>query len=211
MRFVAWVKGEMKKKRSSFEMNSALYGRDEERRRFVDVQRELAKAWEKREGSLQKKLAGMVERIRHWHGSLEEATFLEAEQRQLRHLLARLEVSDMDTAELLREWRDWMRALRQGLGYDAERVEFVGSELRLRGVIEKEEHGQNHADDAAKTKQGDDGSEDVFSEWDQYLGERLPATSTFWEQRAAEVMANGAHPKVVHGFVKRMATDTRCT
>jgi hypothetical protein len=168
------------------------------------VQRELAKAWEKREGSLQKRLAGIVGRIRHWQGSLEEATFLEAEQRQVRRLLERLEVSDMDTVELLREWRDWMRAFRQGLGHDPERVELVGSELRLRGVIEKEEYIPLPSEEGPRDGEGKRDSKDSFSEWDQYLGERLPATSAFWERRAAEVEANGTHPKVVHGFVKQM-------
>lgn len=204
MRLVQWIQHEIKKNASSLKVGGVLRERDEERVRFVQTQRELAKAWEKREGSLQKKLAGIVARIRNWQGSLEEVTFLEAEQRQMRRLLERLEVSDMDTVELLREWRDWMRAFRQGLGHDVERVELVGSELRLRGVIEQEAHIPLPTEQGPRGGEERHDAQDSFSEWDQYLGERLPATSAFWERRAAEVEADGAHPKVVHGFVKQM-------
>jgi hypothetical protein len=45
------------------------------------------------------------------------------------------------TSELLREWRDWSRALRQGIATDLERAELIRSELRVRGVLLEEDMG----------------------------------------------------------------------
>lgn len=199
MRFVQWMKREMVDKVPAFSKRGALREHDELRVQFVQHQRALTTKWEKRERALQKRLAGMVERIRGWQGSVQEATRLEAEQRHIEQLLERLEISDADTVELLREWRDWMRALRRGLGYDAARVELVGSELRLRGVIAQDEIAE-----ARKDSRDGDKDRDAFLEWDEQIGARLPETSAFWQGRVEELQSEGAHEVVLHGFVKHM-------
>lgn len=180
-------------------------------REMVEVRESLARTQrglaERVEGALHhadKRLAAIAERIRRFQGARSEALSLEAEQRALGRLLERVEVAEMDTAELLREWRDWMRGVRGGVslmdGEQRMRVEMVRSELCVRGVIDEERVEVRASVDLSTSGE----PQDSLSEWDQYLGERLPATARFWEARAEEAQSGHAHEMVTHDLVKRM-------
>ena len=77
-------------------------------------QRELAERVERVLRHLEKQLTMMAERIRHTQGTRTELLGLEAEQCSQRRLLARVEVANLATAELLHEWRDWLHKIRHG-------------------------------------------------------------------------------------------------
>lgn len=168
-------------------------------------QRGLAERVESALHTVDKQLASMADRIRHFGGARSEALSLEAEQRAWERFLERVEVAEMDTAGLLREWRDWTRGLRSGWkasSVDIEqrmRVEMVRSELCVRGVIDEESAGEVLQSESSQKK-----GADSLPEWDQYLGERLPATAKFWEARAEEAQNGHDHEAVTHALVKRM-------
>ncbi len=169
---------------------------------LAKTQRQIAARLEQVLHASEKQLVSMVERIRRWSGQHKDLSELEGEQIVLQRLLDRMELVQADTSALLREWRDWMRALRQGMVTDIERAELLRSELRVRGVIMDEEvrvtpnTSQVVSESITQT--------DLLSEWDQYIGERLPASAAFWQKRVEEAQAEGVHEEVMHGLVTRM-------
>jgi len=117
-------------------------------------------------------------------------------------------VAEMDTAELLSEWRDWVRRKRQVLGAEppfdveeAQRSEMVDSELRIRGVLHEDEMlvTLHSSTDSSEQK-----PVDSFPERDQYLGGCLPSTAQFWETRVEKAREHDAHPVIMHALVSHM-------
>ncbi len=175
---------------------------EERRLALAAEQRQLAARLETIIRRTDKQLLSMVERIRRFDGAQTEERVLVLEQATLQRLLERCELMQTDTSELLREWRDWMRGLRQeGVIADRERAELVRSELCVRGVIMDERIppvSQAETDTVSELRY------DPFEEWDQYLGECLEADAAFWHTRTEESQRKGEHGSIVYKNVQRM-------
>lgn len=209
MKLFAWIgkkRGEKPAKRGGGVSREA----EAARLMLAARQREMAERVERLSQRMEKGLASLALRIRRSRMARSEVLALEAEQRALLRLLDRVEVAEMDTADLLHEWRDWMRSMRvldqavqSGDAAERERIEMVRSELRVRGVVD-EQDGAGRGRSADGGGLGANPMGDSLPEWDQYLGERLPVTARFWEGRMKEAQEGGAHEAVIHDLAKRM-------
>lgn len=199
MRFFDWVRKNTGHKGSTHPRLGESE-REEARARFGLRQREFVQRLQECLRQTEKRAFSLAERIRDWQGERGEWLSLEAEQERLRRIIERVELAQRDTAELLHEWRDWLRALRQGREVDEQRLELLRSELRGRGALSETEVPSL----VSRDSRGTDEREDAFSEWDQHVGALLPATANFWGKRLEEAQNEGCHPVVVHGLVARM-------
>ena len=157
--------------------------REQKREMLENTRRELADYMEELMRRNERRLVTMRQAIREWDGTTAHLQKIDIEQMAFTRMLQRVEVAQVNTSDLLREWRDWMRALRQGTSEPSERVEMVCSELRLRGVLDQNE--ERITIPSAEIPRPC--LEEAFAEWDQYLGHRLPATVLFWRQRMAGI------------------------
>ncbi len=202
MRLFSWIKG----KSSPTTVGVSAYRLEERRAALASAQRALAGRMEGVMREAEKQLLSMVERIRRFEGNTVEERELGMEQVILGRLVERCAIVQTPTTELLREWRDWLRAVRQEVVTDLERAELVRSELWVRGVIMDERMEKGAGSEEAKMtvlkKQQD--IQDAFGEWDQYLGERLPGSATFWQKRVEELGERGETEEVMQRAVKRM-------
>lgn len=177
---------------------------EERRLKLAAEQRQLAVRLETVLQRTQKQLFAMVERIRYFNGVQAEERTLMLEQAALQRWLERSELVQTDTSELLREWRDWMRAMRQGVVTDQERAELVRSELRVRGVITDEHVSFSVTQSRPTEETARPCLQDLFGEWDQYMGEHLEGSAVFWRERVEELQRKEANDLIVCGYVKRM-------
>lgn len=202
MRLFSWIKG----KSSPTNVGVPAYKVEERRVALASAQRALAGRMERVMREAEKQLISMVDRIRRFDGNAIEERELEMEQMILGRLVERCTIIQTPTTELLREWRDWLRAMRQGVVTDLERAELIRSELWVRGLIEDErvekEGGSSMAETRVLKQQNEAG--DAFGEWDQYLGERLIGSATFWQKRVEELGERGEAHEVMQRTVKRM-------
>lgn len=201
MRLLSWIKG----KSSPTTLGVPAYKVEERRAALASAQRALAGRMEGVMREAEKQLLSMVGRIRRFDGNAIEERELEAEQMILGRLVERCAIVQTPTTELLREWRDWLRAVRQEVVTDLERAELVRSELWVRGVItdERMQKETGATAQAAMFKQ-EKKIEDAFGEWDQYLGERLPGSAMFWQKRVEELGERGETEEIMQKAVKRM-------
>jgi hypothetical protein len=181
--------------------------REEMRGRLGAEQRALMERVDGCTRGLNKRCLSMAMLVREWKGGQAELLALQAEQESLRRALMRWEIAQAETVDLLREWRDWVRAEMKrvsGIKYqvssigtgEGERREMVGSELRVRGVIEEESEKNQ--------KSNVDMEGDELEEWDQYVGDRLSEKVMLWQRRVEQALEDGEHAVIVHGFVKDM-------
>lgn len=200
MRLFSWIKG----KSSPPTVGVPAYKVEERRVALASAQRALAGRMEGVMREAEKQLLSMVDRIRRFDGNAVEERELEMEQMILGRLVERCAIVQTPTTELLREWRDWLRAVRQEVVTDLERAELVRSELWVRGVIADERMEKEGGAASSNTSNKQEKTEDVFAEWDQYLGERLPGSALFWQKRVEELGERGETEEVMQRAVKRM-------
>lgn len=202
MRLFSWIKG----KTSSTNVGVPAYKVEARRAALASAQRALAQRMEEVMRQAEKQLLSMVDRIRRFDGSAVEERELEMEQMILGRLVERCTIVQTPTTELLREWRDWLRAVRQEVVTDVERAELVRSELWVRGVImdERVENGAGSTEAKTNVLNKQQEMEDAFGEWDQYLGERLPQSAVFWQKRVEELGERGETHEMMQRAVKRM-------
>lgn len=201
MRLLSWIRG----KSSPTTLGVPAYKVEERRAALASAQRTLAGRMEGVMREAEKQLLSMVGRIRRFDGNAIEERELEAEQMILGRLVERCAIVQTPTTELLREWRDWLRAVRQEVVTDLERAELVRSELWVRGVITDERMQKETGVTAQRNVfQQEKKIEDAFGEWDQYLGERLPGSAIFWQKRVEELGERGETEEVMQRAVKRM-------
>ncbi|MBP6945151.1 hypothetical protein KBD61_02505 [Patescibacteria group bacterium] len=201
MRLFSWIKG----KSSPTTAGVPAYKLEERRAALASAQRALVGRMEGVMREAEKQLISMVERIRRFDGNAIEERELEMEQMILGRLVERCAIVQTPTTELLREWRDWLRAVRQEVVTDLERAELVRSELWVRGVITDERMEKEKGMDAQiNTPNKRKEREDAFGEWDQYLGERLPGSAMFWQKRVEELGERGETEEAMQRAVKRM-------
>jgi hypothetical protein len=198
MRWITWFQKQIS-------LGTASHG-EARRVRLAGTQRQLSQRVERVLHQTERHLLSIAERIRRSDGSRAEEHELELEQQSLERWLDRCEIMQTTTSELLREWRDWSRALRQGIATDLERAELIRSELRVRGVLLEEDMGGGSLANQVvgqEVRQGE-AEPDLFEEWDQYLGETLPLTARFWQARVQTAQEKGASERALHIEVKRM-------